>query len=68
MINLSMKPKEKDRNFSNIGNSSYIGIFVIYLVSAAVAATVILPGEEYWYFGVIKSMVWPFYSIAKMLS
>ncbi len=63
-----MKSKERDRNFSSVGNSSYIGIFVIYLVSAAVAATVILPGEEYWYFGVIKSLVWPLYSLAKLIS
>jgi hypothetical protein len=63
-----MKSKERDRSFSNVGNSSYVGLFVIYLVSAAVAATVILPGEEHWYFGVIKSCLWPLYVLAKLIS
>jgi hypothetical protein len=63
-----MKPKEKDKNFSNISNSNYTGVFVIYLVSAAVAATIIFPGEEYWYFGIIKSLLWPLYGTAKMIS
>jgi len=54
MINLLTKPKEKESNFSNVHNSSYLGIFVIYLVSAAIAATLILPEEEYWYLGVLN--------------
>lgn len=68
MINLSMREKETERNFTNISNSNYTGVFVIYLVSAGVAATVILPGEEFWYFGIIKSLIWPLYSLARILS
>ena len=68
MIHLLMKPQKKDRNFSNVHNSNYIGISVIYLVSAAIAATLILPEDEYWYLGVIKSLLWPLYRRAKLIS
>lgn len=61
-MNLSMR--KRDENY--IDNSNYLGVLVIYLVTSAVAATLIFPGEEYWYFGVIKSLLWPLYCITKL--
>jgi hypothetical protein len=42
------------------------GLFVIYLISSLIAATVILPNEENVIAGIIKSLVWPFYLITKL--
>lgn len=55
--------RKREENY--VDNSNYFGVFVIYLVSSAVAAILIFPGEEYWYFGVIKSLFWPLYCITK---
>ena len=46
--------------------STYTGIIVIYLVSALVAFTVIIPDEEIWYWGIVKALIWPLYTIAKL--
>lgn len=62
MINLSMKSENRQRE----DYSNYTGLFVIYLITAAVAATTILPEEEYWYFGLLKSLIWPFYLLTKL--
>ena len=63
MTNLSME--SDNRNYGDY--SYYTGLLVIYLLTAAVAATVILPGEEYWYFGILKSLIWPLYMMTKFL-
>lgn len=63
-MNLSMR--KRNRTYTDYSN--YTGVLVIYLVSIAVAATVIFPSEEYWYFGILKSILWPFYGLTKFLS
>jgi hypothetical protein len=57
--------KSENRHYED--HSNYSGLLVIYLVTAAVAATAIFPGEEYWYFGILKSLLWPFYIMTKFL-
>ncbi len=47
-------------------NSNYSGLFVIYLVTVAVAFTVIIPNEDVWYLGIIKATIWPLYAITKI--
>jgi hypothetical protein len=58
-----MKPKNKYYG----DYSNYSGVVVIYLVSAAVAATMIFPGEEHWYICAVKALIWPLYLISKVL-
>lgn len=58
-----MKPRNKYYDdYSNYG-----GLIIIYLVSVAVATTIIFPGEEHWYVAVIKAIVWPLYLTSKIL-
>ena len=57
-------------NSSEKTNSDYsilTGIVVLYIVTVAVAATVILPNEENIVAGLIKSIIWPLYSITRIL-
>lgn len=63
MLNAFMKPKNKYYG----AYSNYSGVVTIYLVTVAIAATMIIPGEEHWYFGLAKALIWPLYSIAKFL-
>ncbi len=63
MLNLFLKSK----NSVSEDYSNYTGLIVIYLLTAAIAATVIVPNEDYWYFGIAKSLVWPLYLMTKFL-
>ncbi len=60
-MNVFTKSKSHDRNGINTG------LFVLYLVTVAVAATVIIPNEEKIILGVLKSFIWPLYLITKVL-
>lgn len=63
MMNVFMKPRNKYyETYSN-----YSGLVVIYAISAIVAATVIYPSEEHWYFVAIKAILWPLYLLTKIL-
>ena len=62
-MNTFMKPRNKYYD----DYSNYSGLVVIYLVSAAVAATMIFPGEEHWYIGIVKAILWPLYMLTKIL-
>ena len=55
------------REKANTDYSILTGIVVLYIVTVAVAATVILPNEENIFAGLIKSMIWPLYGITRIL-
>lgn len=59
-----MKPKNNYyEDYSN-----YSGLIVIYLLSIAIAATLTVPGEDHWYIGIFKAIIWPLYLISKILT
>ena len=48
-------------------DNSLLKAFVsIYLVVAVVVFTLIIPNEDYWYFGILKSFIWSLYAVSKL--
>ena len=63
MINVFSKSKHKTQTTY----SNYTGVIVLYIISAILAATLILPNEENLIAGSIKAIVWPLYLTSKVL-
>jgi hypothetical protein len=47
-------------------NSNYSGLFIIYLVTVAVAFIVIIKNKDVWYFGIMKATVWSLCALTKI--
>lgn len=62
---MSIFVKHKNNYYKDYTN--YSGLLTIYLLTCCVAATVIIPDQEYWYYGVLKALVWPLYTLTKVI-
>ena len=47
-------------------NSLLKAFFVIYIIVVVIAFTLIIPNEDHWYFGMLKSFIWPLYAVSKL--
>ena len=47
-------------------NSLLKAFVAIYIIVAVIAFTLIIPNEDHWYFGMLKSFIWPLYAVSKL--